>query len=121
MPSSSSAPAVRLGVKRPSLARWFFVREVVKPSAPARTASRTRRPIVVDLGGGRRLRVIRAALAHHVEAQRRVRHLRGDVERVRRRAIASRYSGKLSHRPSAMPSASAVPGMSSTPSISLIR
>ncbi len=46
MPSSSSAPAVRLGVKRPSLARWFLVREVVKPRAPARTASRTRRPMV---------------------------------------------------------------------------
>jgi len=45
MPTSSSAVAVRLGVMRPSLARWLRVREVVKPSAPARTASRTSRPI----------------------------------------------------------------------------
>ncbi len=36
------------------------------------------------------------------------------------RSTASRYSGKLSHS-QWIPSASAVPGMSSTPSINLIR
>jgi len=40
MPSSSAWPAVRLGVKAPSRERWFFVRDVVKPIAPASTASR---------------------------------------------------------------------------------
>ena len=45
MPINSSAGAVRLGVKRPSLVRWFLVREVVKPIAPARTASRASTPI----------------------------------------------------------------------------
>ena len=40
MPSSSASVAVRLGVKSPSRVRWFLVRDVVKPSAPASSASR---------------------------------------------------------------------------------
>ena len=36
---SSSSPAFSVGVKSPVEVRWFSVREVEKPSAPARTAS----------------------------------------------------------------------------------
>jgi len=36
---SSSSPAFRVGVKSPVEVRWLSVREVEKPSAPARTAS----------------------------------------------------------------------------------
>ena len=36
---SSSSLAFRVGVKSPVEVRWFSVREVEKPSAPARTAS----------------------------------------------------------------------------------
>ena len=36
---SSSSPAFSVGVKSPVEVRWLSVREVEKPSAPARTAS----------------------------------------------------------------------------------
>ena len=45
MPTSSSAAAVSVGVGSPRLVRWLVVRDVVKPSAPAATPSRTMRPI----------------------------------------------------------------------------
>jgi hypothetical protein len=45
MPVSSSAAAVRLGVYRPSAARWLVVRDVVNPNAPAWMPSTARRPI----------------------------------------------------------------------------
>ena len=64
---------------------------------------------------------VRAALAHHVGAHGAVRHLRAEVHAERGAASsASRYSGSVSHS-HCMPSCSAVPGMSSTPSISWIR
>ena len=45
MPTSSSRAAVSVGVGSPVLVRWFSVREVVNPSAPAVTASAAMRPI----------------------------------------------------------------------------
>ncbi len=61
-----------------------------------------------------------AAVAQHIGPDRRVRHVRADVDRPRLGLQASRYSGKLSHVQS-IPSCRAEPGMSSTPSISSIR
>ena len=37
--ANSSSPAFKVGVKSPVEVRWLSVREVEKPSAPARTAS----------------------------------------------------------------------------------
>ncbi len=59
-------------------------------------------------------------LAHHVGAQRGVRHLGGDVDGAGRLVERVEVLGKLSQSQS-MPSWSAVPGMSSTPSMSSIR
>ena len=61
--------------------------------------------------------VIEGALAHDVGAHRGVRDVGPDIERRAWAPSASRYSGKLSHV-HRMPSDSALPGMSSTPSIS---
>ena len=119
MPNSSSSAADVPGTGSPSIARCTIVREVEKPSAPASSASRTIAPSPRSSSGVAGS-FLRAALAHHVGAHRAVRHLRADVDRARGRSSASRYSGKVSH-PQRMPSASAVPGMSSTPSISPIR
>ena len=79
MPISSSASAVSVGVSSPLLLRWLSVRDVVKPRAPACTASRARSAIAAMSSGvaGSRLR---AALAHHVQAHRPVRHLGAEVE-----------------------------------------
>ena len=45
MPKSSASRALSEGVKRPSLALCLVVRDVVKPMAPARSASSVRRAI----------------------------------------------------------------------------
>ena len=71
------------------------------------------------VGGG--VLVAHAALAHHLEAQRAVGELGGDVERVAPRRRGSRGTpGSSPTRPTARPRARALPGMSSTPSISSI-
>ncbi len=118
MPNSSSSAANVPGTGSPSTAvcsDGARGREAERAGLDAaRTTSRHRGDV---LGGGGL--VARAPLAHDVGAHRAVRHLRGDVERARHRVEASRYSGKVS-QPQVMPSASAVPGMSSTPSISWI-
>ena len=85
MPTSSSASAVSVGVGSPVLVRWLSVREVVKPSAPASIASRGERGHRGDVVGRGGL-AVGAALAHHVEAQRAVGHLSGDVD-VERPAV----------------------------------
>ena len=85
MPTSSSASAVSVGVSSPLLVRWFSVRDVVNPSAPASIASRAMLRHRVDVVGGRGL-APRAALPHHVQPQRAVRHLHRDVD-VERPAV----------------------------------
>ena len=91
----------------------------------ATSRSRARRPRCrlatmrrhgLDVVGGGRL-VARAALAHHVAAHRAVRHLRADVDRVAAAVERVEVLGEASPSPTAMPSDSAAPGMSSTPSI----
>ena len=65
-------------MKSPVEVRWLRVREVEKPSAPARTAvsGQHRHGAVILRGGGI---AARAALAHHVDAQCGVRQLCADV------------------------------------------
>ena len=75
---SSSSPAFSVGVKSPVEVRWLSVREVEKPSAPARTASPPSAAIAL-LSSGVDGIAARAALAHHVDAQRRMRQLRADI------------------------------------------
>ena len=82
MPSSSSSLAKVPGTRSLFFARCSIVREVVKPSAPALMRIAHQRRHLRDVVGSRGL-VVRAALAHHVGAQRAVRHLRADVERAR--------------------------------------
>ena len=45
MPTSSARSAVSVGVKAPVLVRWFMVRDVEKPRAPAAMPSAASRPI----------------------------------------------------------------------------
>ena len=82
MASSSSGVECVPGT-RPCRERCRIVREVEKPTAPARTRllgeSRHLGDLVVA-----QIEVVRA-LAEHVGAQRAVRHLRGDVEHARHR------------------------------------
>ena len=66
--------------------------------------------------GGRGL-VLRAALPHHVPAHRAVRHLRADVEQLRRAVDRVEVLGEGLPTPTRCPRDSAAPGMSSTPSI----
>ena len=80
-PISSSAEAKVPGTYSPSRSLWFSEREVEKPTAPAPIASRTWSRHLRDVVGGGVL-VARAALAHDVHAQRRVRQEGGDVHRV---------------------------------------
>jgi hypothetical protein len=51
MPTSSSRAAVSVGVGSPRLVRWLMVREVEKPSAPARMPAAAMRPIVAISSG----------------------------------------------------------------------
>ena len=117
MPTSSSASAVSVGVGSPRLVRWFSVRDVVKPSAPAATASAASAPIA-SISSARGRLAVGAALAHHVQAQRAVGHLGGEVDVVRAARRARRGTRGSSATSHARPSCSAAPGMSSTPSIS---
>ena len=119
MPKSSSSAAKVPGTGSPSMARWAMVREVEKPSAPAATASFTsclhapRCPRVWPARCGRRARPSRRRGRRRGRSGCRRRPSTCAVRRL------SRYSGKVSHSHS-IPSESAVPGMSSTPSISPI-
>ena len=65
------AAAVSVGVGSPLLVRWFSVRDVVKPSAPAVDAVGGEAPISAISSAVAGL-AVGAALAHHVEAQRAV-------------------------------------------------
>ena len=106
------------GSARRGWSRWLSVRDVVKPSAPGLDALGGERGHRGDVVGGGRLRCA-PALAHHVERARApwgtwapTSMSWGDsVEGVE-------VLGEASPTPTSMPSCSAAPGMSSTPSIS---
>src|SRR3954470_14377574 len=94
MPVNSSSPAVSVAIGEPSEERWLSVRDVPKPMAPASIA----RLAIADMalmsasvagvrGGGCGVVAARgaglavdAALAHHVDPQRRVGQLAADVD-----------------------------------------
>ncbi len=80
MPRSSASRALSEGVKRPSRALCLVVRDVVKPMAPARSASSVRRAISAISRCVRHLFVVGAALAHDIEAQRAMWQLRRHVD-----------------------------------------
>ena len=115
MPISSSLVAVVPGTSSPSIDLCRIVREVEKPSAPARRPSSTICDMRAMSVRGRRL-VARAALAHDVGAHGAVRHVGRDVDGARQLLERVEILGKALPVPG-QPSASAVPGMSSTPSI----
>ena len=66
----------------PSGVLWELVREVVKPKAPARSASIVSVRISAMSSGVAGSRP-NGAVAHHVDAQRQMRGLRADVDRAR--------------------------------------
>ena len=116
IPISSSASAVSVGVNSPRLVRWFIVRDVVKPSAPASIAPRASRAI--------------ASMSSVVAASRRAPRSPMTCSRSApcgtctatstsngRPSSASTNSGNDCHD-HVSPSCSTVPGMSSTPSMS---
>ena len=118
VPAGSRAARLRGRQRRvgsPRLVRWFRVREVVKPTAPAALASAASRAICAmssrsPASGAPRVRPSRRCAAPRGAAGRRSRC------RAARVSSASRYSGS-SPIPRGAPRASAAPGMSSTPSI----
>ncbi len=117
-PSSSSGVECVPGT-RPCRERCRMVREVEKPTAPARSASAVRRAISA-ISVAADLEVV-GALAEDVGADRAVRHLRRDVEHARHARPARPGTRETTPSANSMPSCSAVPGMSSTPSISSMR
>jgi hypothetical protein len=109
----------RAGTGSPEIARCAIVRDVEKPSAPAATPCFTIAAIcAMSSGVAGALFAPRSPITYARTAPCGTCVPRSMVKR--RRASASRYSGKLSHS-HCMPSCSAVPGMSSTPSMSWIR
>jgi hypothetical protein len=118
MAASSAALASAPGVGRPSLPRWLSVRPVEKPTAPATIASRTSSPMrAISASVATSPASARSPIANTRTASCGTWHAMSMV--WRRRSSTSMYSGKVS-QPQVRPSASAVPGMSSTPSISAI-
>ena len=98
------------------MARCASVREVEKPSAPASIASCTMRAIAaMSSAVAASLRAPRSPIAYPRTAPWATWVPKSTASCCF--SMASRYSGKLS-QPQVMPSVSAVPGMSSTPSIS---
>ena len=104
MPASSSAAAVSVGVHSPVLVRWFLVREVVKPSAPASIASRAMRPMATMSAG---VASSRSAPRSPITYTRSApwRQLRADVDVVRAGARARRGTRGSSPTPSRGPRA----------------
>ena len=97
------------------MARCPVVREVENPRAPARSASRTMARIAaISSASAASLRAPRSPMTYARTAPWGTCVPTSTVQR--RRSRASRYSGNVSHSHS-IPSASAVPGMSSTPSM----
>ena len=81
IPISSSGAAVSVGVKAPVDVLWLRVLLVVKPSAPASMPSRASSAIAA-MSSGVASSWFGAALPHHVQTQRAVRHLSRDVDVV---------------------------------------
>ena len=119
MPKTSSRAAWVPGTSRPSAPRWIRVREVENPSAPAASDSRTCAAIAAMSSGvaTESSSAPRAPITQTRSAPCGTCAPTSIASGVR--ASASRYSGKVSHC-QRMPSESAAPGMSSTPSISPI-
>ena len=84
MPKSSASEARSEGVGSPFTVRWLSVREVEKPSAPARMASAVSARICGDLFR-RGFLELRGALAHDEHAQRAVRQLGAEIHVARPR------------------------------------
>ena len=108
------------GTGSPSIARCTIVRDVEKPSAPASIA------LAHDRRHLRRCRRAWPARSSRRARPSRRRAPRRAAPACRRRARSGRARARRGTRgsvsqPQRMPSASAVPGMSSTPSISPIR
>ncbi len=78
-PTSSRRSARSEGVGSPRLLRWLRVREVVNPSAPARTAPNGELRHLGDVVLGRRF-TTGASVTHHVQTQCTVRHLRRHID-----------------------------------------
>jgi hypothetical protein len=105
------------GVSLPSEVRWLSLRPVLKPAAPASSASRTSARIAAMSSAPRGL--TEGALAHHRHPHRVVRHLHQEVEAVRHRVERVHELRKALPTP-ADAFGERRAGMSSTPSISLI-
>ncbi len=115
MPNSSSSAANVPGTGSPSTARCMIVRDVEKPSAPAAMPSFTIAAIcAMSSGVAGSLRAPRSPITYARTAPCGTCVPTSTARGMR--SSASRYSGKLS-QPHWMPSDSAAPGMSSTPSI----
>ncbi len=109
MAVSSSSPAFRVGVKSPVEVRWLMRarRGEAERAGPHRVGGKRGHRAVVF---GRRRLAPRAALAHHIDAQRRMRQLRADVDVVSRASTASSCSRGSSPTPTACRRSAPAPG-----------
>ena len=87
-------PRVSVGVGSPRLVRWFVVREVVNPSAPAAIAVAGDPPHRVDVVGGGRLAVARRARPSRRAGPRRAAPASATSTSYGRADRWSRYSAK---------------------------
>ena len=115
-PRSSAALASDAGVASPDRDRWTSDRPVEKPTAPASSASRSRPRIsAMSASVATSPAIPRAPITKTRSASCGTWAAKSML--CGSASMASIYSGKLVH-PQRSPSASAEPGMSSTPSIS---
>ena len=117
--TNSSVEAWYIGVFDPSLLRWFMVREVENPTAPARMASCTSARIALRsaaFAGSRR--APRSPIAYTRSAACGT-YAQTSMS-YRRWPRKSRYCGKLSQH-HGRPSVKTISGISSTPSIRCTR
>ena len=107
----------------PGISPWRdlcrIVRLVLKPRAPASSASAGEPGHLAELVGGDV--VVVGPLAEDERPQGDVGHLGGDVHDARHRSRGRRGTRRSVSHDQSMPSCSAVPGMSSTASISSMR
>ena len=116
IPASSSAAASLAGVQSPFALRWLSLRPVLKPTAPASSARRSKvRICAMSSSVARSSATARSPITYTRKASCGTWQRKSIVCGMR--SSTSMYSGKVS-QPQVMPSLSALPGMSSTPSIS---